>query len=215
MGGAPVLKIALTGPIGSGKSTVADLFRAQGARVVDADQIARRLLEPSEPGWRALRKEFGDYFFNAERTVDRQKLRENIFRDPAIRKKVDSLLHPLIRTAINENCLKAIGTDQDFSNQVDVPPLTVVEVPLLYEVGWQDDFDLVIVITADEELCLDRVMARDGVDRAAALAAFSAQMSPAGKVGMADYVIDNSGDIEATARQVKKLYDKLRRKSAL
>lgn len=213
--GAPVLKIALTGPIGSGKSMVADLFRAQGARVVDADRIARDLLEPSEPGWRALREEFGDSFFNADRSVDRQKLRETIFRDPAIRKKVDSLLHPLIRTAINESCPKAIETDQDFSNQGAAPPLTVVEVPLLYEVGWQDDFDLVIVVTADQELCLHRVMERDGVDRAAALAAFSAQMSPAGKVGMADYVIDNSGDIEATARQVKKLYAKLRRPSAL
>ncbi|MFN2365158.1 MAG: dephospho-CoA kinase [Desulfurivibrionaceae bacterium] len=213
--GAPFLKIALTGPIGSGKSMVADLFRARGARVVEADRIARRLLEPSEPGWRALREEFGDCFFNADRSVDRQKLRETIFKDPIVRKKVDSLLHPLIRTAINETCPKANGTDRDFPNQGDVPPLTVVEVPLLYEVGWQDDFDLVIVVTADQGLCLRRVMERDGVDRAAALAAFSAQMSPAEKGAMADYVIDNNGDIETAARQVKKLYDKLRRRSAL
>ncbi len=214
--GAPALKIALTGAIGSGKSMVADLFRAQGARVVDADRIARRLLEPSESGWRTLREEFGDYFFNADRSVDRQKLRETIFRDPSVRKKVDSLLHPLIRTAINQSCGKAIGTDRDFPNQEgDAPSLTVVEVPLLYEAGWQDDFDLVILVIADQELCLKRLMERDGVDPAAALAAFKAQMSPAGKVGLADYIIDNSGDIEAAARQVKKLYDKLRRCSAL
>jgi dephospho-CoA kinase len=86
------------------------------------------------------------------------------------------------------------------------PQITIVEVPLLFEVGWQGDFDQVIVVTADEETCLNRVMSRDGVDRHAALAAFATQMDPAKKAGMADHVIDNSGDLAATARQIKELY---------
>ena len=87
--------------------------------------------------------------------------------------------------------------------------LTVVEVPLLFEVGWQEDFDLVVVVFADEETCLNRVMSRDGVDRHSARAAFSTQMSLAEKVRMADHVIDNSGDLAVKARQVKKLFVKL------
>ncbi|MDF1578135.1 MAG: dephospho-CoA kinase [Desulfurivibrionaceae bacterium] len=200
------LKLALTGAIGSGKSEVAQLFRALGARVIDADDAARRLLEPNQPGWLALRDEFADLFFNPDRTLDRKKLREAIFADRALREKVDSLLHPLIRAALAAICSCEAANGKGSSARNDVPLLTVVEVPLLYEVGWQADFDLVIVVAADREICLERVMRRDGVDREAALAAFGAQMDPDEKVAMADYVIDNSGDIEATARQVRKIH---------
>jgi dephospho-CoA kinase len=205
MGGVN-LKIALTGAMGSGKSLVAEIFREQGARIVDADEISRSLLEPDALGWRAIRAEFGDRFFNAGLTVDRKKLRAAIFNDEPLRNKVNSILHPLIRHAINDICLNEAGFK---SNQTDVigrSLITVVEVPLLFEVGWQEDFDLIIVVSADDETCLTRVMSRDGVDRQAALAAFATQMGLAEKARMADHVIDNSGDIAATARQVKKLY---------
>jgi dephospho-CoA kinase len=209
MGGA-TLKIALTGVMGAGKSRVAELFRDEGARVVDADEVGRCLLEPFKSGWTALREEFADRFFNVDRTVDRKKLREAIFNDEALRAKINSLLHPLIRRAIDKICAEAAGRKAGSAQRAGaLPAITVVEVPLLYEVGWQDDFDLVVVVAAEEELCLERVMKRDGVARDAALAAFGAQMSSAAKAEMADYVIDNSGDLAATARQVKNLYAEL------
>ena len=199
------MKIALTGAMGSGKSLVAELFREQGARVVDADEISRRLLEPAAMGWRAMRAEFGDRFFNADLTVDRKKLRAAIFSDEPLRNNVNSILHPFIKQAINEICINEADYKSD-STDVGRLVITVVEVPLLFEVGWQEDFDLIIVVSADDETCLTRVMSRDGVDRQAALAAFATQMGLAEKARMADHVIDNSGDMAATARQVKKLY---------
>ena len=205
MGGA-TLKVALTGAIGSGKSRVAELFRVLGARVIDADEIGFHLLEPFEPGWSALRERFADRFFNDDQTVNRSKLRETIFGDKAIRKEVDTLLHPLIKQTIDEICSGAAAQGKGSSDQTHSSSFTLVEVPLLYEAGWQDEFNLVIVVAADVETCLERVMARDGVDRVAALAAFKAQMGLSEKIGMADYVIDNSGEIEATARQVEKIY---------
>lgn len=200
------LTIALTGAMGSGKSRVAELFRELGARVVDADEVSRRLLEPSAMGWVALSDEFGKRFFKSDLALDRKKLRNAIFSDEGLRKKVNAILHPIIRQAVNEIC--AADADRE-SAGVGRAVFTVVEVPLLFEVGWQEDFDLVVVVFADEETCLNRVMSRDGVDRHSALAAFSTQMSLAEKVRMADHVIDNSGDLAATARQVKNLFEKL------
>jgi dephospho-CoA kinase len=204
--GESALKIALTGAMGSGKSLVAELFREQGARTIDADQVSRRLLMPAAAGWCALRAEFGDRFFTADLTVDRQKLRAAIFSDEALRKKINAILHPLIRQAIADLCGEKVGLKADSADSAVRPPITVVEVPLLFEVGWQNDFDLVIAVTADDGLCLDRIASRDDVGRAAAQAAFASQMSPAEKAVRADYVIDNSGSIDATARQVKELY---------
>jgi dephospho-CoA kinase len=192
--------------MGSGKSLVAERFRELGARVIDTDEISRRLLEPSAKGWSALADEFGDRFFKIDLTVDRKKLREAIFSDEELREKVNSILHPLIRESVNEICAGEVGCKAASLNGAMRPQITIVEVPLLFEVGWQDDFDQVIVVTADEETCLNRVMSRDGVDRHAALAAFATQMNPAKKAGMADHLIDNSGDLAATARQVKELY---------
>jgi dephospho-CoA kinase len=204
--GESALKIALTGAMGSGKSLVAELFREQGARTIDADQVSRRLLMPAAAGWCALRAEFGDRFFTADLTVDRQKLRAAIFSDEALRKKINAILHPLIRQAIVDLCREKVGLKGDSADSAGRPPITVVEVPLLFEVGWQNDFDLVIAVTADEDICLDRIVRRDQVARPAALAAFATQMSPAEKAAMADYLIDNSGSLEATARQVRELY---------
>ncbi|MCK4839739.1 MAG: dephospho-CoA kinase [Desulfobulbaceae bacterium] len=200
------LKIALTGAMGAGKSYVAELFRQLGSRVVDADEISRRLLEPSARGWSALADEFGKRFFKIDLTVDRKKLRTAIFSDEDLRKKINSILHPLVKQAINEICEENVDSNSDATDAVGRSALTVVEVPLLFEVGWQGDFDLVIVVVAAEETCLNRIMSRDEVDRHSALAAFAAQMSLAEKARMADHVIDNSGDLESTARQVKELY---------
>ena len=192
--------IGLTGSIGSGKSRVAELFTAHGALVIAADQIARSILEPGEKGWKALQKIFGGRFFKDDQTIDRQKLRSAIFTDPELRGVVDSLLHPLIREEIVNICRK----DNDANCR-----LTIVEVPLLYEAGWQEDFDLVVVVAADDETCRKRIMIRDGVSHPEAEQALAAQMRIDEKTVMANHVIDNSGAWDDTVRQVEELIKKL------
>lgn len=198
--------IALTGAMGSGKSTVADLFRKQGAWIVNADTISRRLVAPSASGWCAIRAVFGDRFFNDDLTLDRTRLRTAIFSDEELRQKINAILHPLIRNDINGICRGKTGLKQGVQQNASDDLLAIVEVPLLFEVGWQDDFDIVIVVSADVETCLGRIMARDGVDRQSAVAAFATQMSLAEKIRLADYVIDNNGDLGDTTRQVAELY---------
>jgi dephospho-CoA kinase len=194
------LLIGLTGGIGSGKSRVAELFTAYGALVVDADQIARFILEPGEKGWQALQDKFGGQFIKEDQGVDRKKLRQSIFSDPELKGTVDAILHPLIRDEVTRICEKG---------RVGNYPLTVVEVPLLYEAGWQDDFNQVIVVAANDETCLQRIMTRDKVSRREAEQAMAAQMDISTKVVLADHVIDNSGGWDDTAHQVEKLFRKL------
>jgi dephospho-CoA kinase len=194
------LQIGLTGSIGTGKSRVAELFRANGAQVVDADEAGRFLLEPGKKGWRALKSVFGNRFFKDDLTVDRQKFRSAIFADPTLREEVDSLLHPLIREEICHICQWKAESGRR---------LTVVEIPLLYETGWQGDFDLVVVVAADDETCLSRIMARDGVSRPEAEQALAAQMSIKEKVALADHVIDNNGAWSDTVTQFDELISKL------
>lgn len=194
------LLIGLTGGIGSGKSRVAELFMAHGAQVIDADQIGRLILEPGEKGWQALQTAFGSRFLEIDQTINRQKLRSAIFSDRALREEVDNLLHPLIREDIIRVCC---------DNQGQVRQLRLVEVPLLYEAGWQKDFDLVVVVAADKETCLTRIMARDGVNRHEAEQALAAQMNIQEKVARADIVINNGGAWSDTVAQVDELIREL------
>ncbi len=194
------LRIGLTGSIGTGKSRVAELFKAHGALVIDADKIGRLILEPGKKGWQALQAAFGERFFKADQTVNRQKLRSAIFTDRTLREELNSLLHPLIRQEIKLACQEEAE-------------LTVVEIPLLYETGWQDDFDLVVVVAAADQTCLARIMARDGVSYSEAEQALAAQMSIKEKTALADHVIDNNGAWSDTVRQFDELISKLIRPS--
>lgn len=201
--------LALTGGIGSGKSTVAELFRAHGALVISADQVSRELLEPGAAGFRKLREEFGDRFITVAGQVDRVALRRAIFTDPALRARVDALLHPLIRARIAEMVAGADRQAWPTPTKTPVYPGIVVEVPLLYEVGWQDDFGCVVVVSSAVEQAIDRLMARDRVSRSEAEAALAAQLPMREKVARAEQVIDNQGDLAATALQVARLIERL------
>lgn len=201
--------LALTGGIGSGKSVVAELFREHGALVLSADQVARELLEPGAPGWLQLRQEFADRFLDRSGRLARAALRRAIFADPALRARVDALLHPLIRARIAEQVAAAAKAGRPRPARSPVFAGVVVEVPLLYEVGWQDDFGCVVVVRSEDEQALARLMARDGVSRPEAVAALAAQLPLAAKVARADAVIDNRGGLESTARQVAELIGKL------
>lgn len=205
------LLLALTGGIASGKSTVAELFRQHGARVFSADQVGRELLEPGEPGWLALRNEFGDRYFAGDGRLERASLRRAIFSDPSLRARVDGLLHQLIRERVKELVAGAQLADWPTPTRKPAIRAVVVEVPLLYEAGWQGDFPCVVVVASDEGQAVSRLMARDQVSRAEAAAALAAQLPLAEKMARADLVIDNGGELAATAAQLAKVIERLNR----
>ena len=188
------VKIGITGALGSGKSSVA-LFLQDGlaAEYIDADLICRHLLLPHEKGWSALRQTLGQEFFLPDETIDRTRLRQVLFNDDIVRSQVNRLLHPLAREEVvaRINRIECTGGDP-----------VVVEVPLLFEAAWEDIFDRIVVVYADCNTCLQRIMRRDGVTLAEAKSGFVTQSSLLDKVVRADHVIDNSGPWPDTILQL-------------
>lgn len=175
------LILGITGGIGSGKSCVSRLLASYClAPLIDVDQCCRHLLDIDQAGWHALRSAFGEAFFLKDGSVDRGALRERIFHDTGARRRLDALLHPLAREAMHARI-----------EQYRVP-LLLIEIPLLYEAGWRNDVDAVLVVYARRGAQCCRIMQRDGVSRREAGRAIAAQMSLAEKARRAEYVIDNS-----------------------
>ena len=196
--------LGITGGIGSGKSCVSRLLASYClVPLIDVDQCCRHLLDTNQPGWLALRSEFGEVFFREDSTVDRVALRERIFNDAETRRQVDALLHPLAREAMREQ----VGLQQ--------APLILVEIPLLYEAGWQGEVDAVLLVFARRGAQCCRIMRRDRVSRRAAAQAIAAQMSLKEKAEQAEYVIDNSGAWTSTRAQVVSLGNKLSERFAV
>ncbi len=194
----PLPALAVTGGMGSGKSSVSRfLAELSGALLVDADGVCRELLQPEAPGWLALRKTFGERFFRPDRQLDRPLLRKALFADAVLRHALDALLHPLARLEIARRVQEA---------PAEIMPLrAVVEVPLLFEAGWEKDFASVVVVYAGPDVCLDRLMARDALSRKEAEEALAAQLPLREKIGRADHVIDNSGPWSETCSQILRL----------
>ncbi|MCL2340863.1 MAG: dephospho-CoA kinase [Proteobacteria bacterium] len=193
--------LGITGGIGSGKSCVGRLLASYClAPLIDADQCCRHLLEIDQPGWQALRAVFGPTFFQADGALDRAMLRRHIFADADIRRQVDSLLHPLAREVVQAQVARQRSG------------LILVEIPLLYEAGWRDEVDEVLVVYARPGARCCRIMRRDGVTRREAARAMAAQMSLADKAARAELVIDNSGRWAESRVQVVALGDALSRR---
>jgi len=196
--------LGITGGIGSGKSSVSRLLASYClVPLIDVDQCCRHLLDINQPGWLALRSEFGEALFLGNGAVDRVALRERIFNDAETRRQVDALLHPLAREAMREQ----VGLQQ--------APLILVEIPLLYEAGWQGEVDAVLLVFARRGAQCCRIMRRDRVSRRAAAQAIAAQMSLKEKAERAEYVIDNSGAWASTRAQVVSLGNKLSERFAV
>jgi dephospho-CoA kinase len=187
-------RIALTGGIASGKSTVARLFEALGARLVDTDQIARELVLPGTPALDAIRQRFGDGILAADGTLDRAALREHVFRDSTARADLEAILHPRIREETDARCARLGG------------PYQLVAVPLLAETGTQGRYDRVLVVDCEPAQQLLRLMQRDGIDAAAAQRILDAQATRAQRLAIADDVIVNDGPVAHLASQVEKLH---------
>ncbi|MBV6819149.1 dephospho-CoA kinase [Rahnella sp. PD12R] len=192
--------VALTGGIGSGKSTVAESFSRHGISIVDADIIARQVVAAGEQALEELGKRFGKSIILADGSLNRPALRERIFSNPLEKEWVNKLLHPIIH-----------ARTQHLIAQADTPYVLWV-VPLLIENGLQTQADRVLVVDVEPQIQLSRTMLRDGVDRHQAESIIAAQVSREKRLACADDIIDNSGDpqtIEPRVAQLHRCYLKL------
>ena len=196
------LKIALTGGAGSGKSAAAARFREHGIRVVDTDQLAREVVEPGSEGLAALVAAFGPRLLTDTGELHRKRMREWMLSDDAIRRQLESLLHPLIFQALEAQLAVAEG------------PYAIAEIPLLVESGSTDRFDRVITVEAPEDQRIARLLNRDGIDEAAARQLIATQASETERRAIADTVLENDGDLAALYRQVDGVHDSLTRANA-
>lgn len=194
-----MLRIGLTGGIASGKSTVSRLFAALGVPIIDSDEIAREVVAPGTAGLAAIVARFGAGVLQADGSLDRRRLREIVFADPAARRDLEAITHPAIREAMDRRSADAGGDYQ------------ILVIPLLVEGGRaRGRVDRVLVVDCDEDLQVRRVMARDGSTEAQARAVLAAQASRAQRRAAADDLILNDGDLAALRDQVEALHAQYR-----
>ncbi len=198
----PPLRVALTGGIASGKSTVADLFAARGVPVIDTDVIAREVVEPGTPALAAVVEAFGPEVLGADGRLDRRRMRERIFGDASARRRLEGILHPAIRAEMARRSQAAGG------------PYQVLVIPLLAEGGRRDHVDRVLLVDVPEELQVERLMRRDGVSREQAAASLGAQAGRAARLAIADDVILNTGRADDLDHEVTALDGKYRKLAA-
>lgn len=197
----PFLLVGLTGGIATGKSTVSDMLRRRGGVIIDADVLAREVVAAGEPALRAIADEFGADVIAADGSLDRKKLGAIVFRDAERRKRLEAITHPAIR----ERFARQIAdlTDRGFTG------LVFFDAPVMIESGNYRHMDRLVVVATDAATQVERLMARDGIDREEAERKIASQMPVAEKAKLADHVIDNSGDRAATERQVEQVYEAL------
>ncbi len=187
--------VGLTGGIGCGKTTVANLFAQRGAAVIDTDQIAHQLTAPNGLAIGAIRDQFGTAFLLSNGAMDRAKMREYVFNDPAARKRLESILHPLIRAETENAAMHAHGI------------YLILVVPLLIEsASWKERVSRVLVVDCPEEHQIARVMSRNGLSQAQVLAIMEAQVSRKTRLATADDVIENEGDQAELEPQIERLH---------
>lgn len=195
-------RVALTGGIATGKSTVAALLAERGAVVIDYDDLARRVVEPGSAGLAAVADEFGPGVLRADGTLDRAELGRLVFADPAGRRRLEGLLHPLIRAW-------AAALEAEAHRERGAGAVVVHDVPLLVETGMADDFDVIVVTDVDPAEQVSRVMARDGLSQQEARARVAAQVGRRERLARATHVVDTSGPVEALPDQVDRLWEGL------
>jgi dephospho-CoA kinase len=196
-----MLRVGLTGGIASGKTAVSKIFASFGAKVLDADEVAREVLLPGQPAWTKLRQAFGQEFFHPDGTVKRKQLRKLVFADPEKRSQLNAIVHPEV--------MKEINRRSEIFSSSDQTEVLLVDVPLLLEVGLVNRFDKIVVVYVSESVQISRLLQRDGISEEEAKQALKAQMALSKKVEQADYVIDNSGTLEETQAQVKRVWQEL------
>lgn len=198
-----MLIVGLTGGYASGKSTVTKMFVDLGAILIDADQLAREVVELGKPAWSEIVAHFGEGILLENKEIDRKALGEIVFRNKKERERLNAIVHPKVL----ERELEAI--DDIRERKPDV--IVILSVPLLIESGHFNYCDRIVVVNVDEETHIKRLMERDGFSREEAVKRISAQMPLSEKVKYADFVIDNNGSLEETKMQVKKVFKLLKK----
>ncbi len=191
--------VGLTGGVGSGKSTVADMLRELGAQVVDADEATHAVYEPGSPGFDAVVREFGAEYVDGGR-IDRSRLGELVFHDDDARRRLNSIVHPLVREWMAQHTAEAAERGAE---------AVVQDVPLLFENGLERLFSTVVLVYAPEEVQVERLVSGRGYTPERARAMIAAQMPIENKRGLAHHVINNSGTREETLTQVTAIWKQL------
>jgi dephospho-CoA kinase len=193
-----MLIVGLTGGIGSGKSTVTELFANLGVPIIDADIVARQVVEPGQPALKEIINNFSPKIIGEDGHLDRTQLRQIIFDDPTKRKTLEALLHPRIRQAIQ----------QQLAQLPETTPYCILSVPLLFESGQYSFINRTLVIDIDEQLQIARTCQRDDIPLAQAERIIEAQMPRQQRLSQADDIILNDGDREQLKIQVSALHQK-------
>ena len=196
------LLLGVTGSIATGKTTVAAMLEELGARTIDFDVLSRVVVEPGKPAWKDIVAFFGKQVLREDQTLDREKLRDIIFKDMEKKKKLESFQHPRIGEEFMELVKQYAGEDPNAIIQVVVP--------LLIEVNMHPLFHNILMVYASEEEQKKRLMNRDGSSEEMAMNMIRSQLSVEEKKGFCDLIIDNSGSLEETRKQVEKLFEKLK-----
>lgn len=197
-----MLRVGLTGGIASGKSTVGQMFVELGCHLIDSDQITHQLLAPGQAVHEAVVKEFGHRILASDGTIDRRLLGNIVFKEGAARAKLNSLVHPAV-----------IQRQQAWLHEMaasDPGGIGIVDAALMIEVGTYKNYDKVIVVTCTPEIQKQRLLLRSGLSEDQIEARIRSQMPMAEKIRFADFVIENSGDLSETRREVTEINSKLR-----
>lgn len=195
-----MLKIAITGGAGSGKSTVARMFQELGGEVLDADAAAKATVAVGKPAWEELRRAFGTEYFRADGQLNRARLAQRVFADPEARQRLNDIVHPRVAQELKKQMAGMARRGVD---------LTLVEVPLLFEAGLEAAYDRVIVVYCSPAEQIRRLQERDHRGPGEIAGLLAAQWPLKEKRARADYVVDNEGDLDHTRAQVKNIWGKL------
>ncbi len=190
--------IAITGGIGSGKSTVRRMFEEFGAFGIDADELARQVVQPGSEGARLLREAFGSQFFDSEGRLDRRQMAAKIFNDPQARLTLEKILHPLIRTTEKELI--------DSICRQNVEAVVVVEIPLLAEGGRSKEYSGVVLVTAPDQVRISRLVDSGKYSNEEAVSRMASQAAHGAREDVATWTVDNAGELDLTSEQVRKIY---------
>ncbi len=192
----------LTGGIATGKTTVDRMFEEMGIHIIDADKIARDVVKKGMPAWKSIKEEFGDEFLRKDGEIDREKLGKLVFSSKEKRERLNQLVHPFVKERILNELEEALSSGKD----------VILDVPLLFETGLHNWLRPVILVYAPEEVQVERLIKRERITKEEAMERIKAQMPIEEKKALADFIIDNSGDLAHTKKQVLKVYKEVFKK---
>lgn len=195
------MKVGLTGGIGAGKSTVADLFSQKGAVVIRSDELARQVIEPQTPGFEQVVARFGKEFVNSEGYIDRAKLAQVVFHDDAALKDLENIIHPLVRNKTNQ-----------IIDQQTAETIIINEIPLLLEKKMEPLFDFLVIVISSEKNRLERLTQR-GLTKDQVTARMVKQVSDEDRKAAADFLIVNDGNLDQLEADVEKIWQTLQERS--